>query len=325
VPEDDKDKFSGITYLYIPTNPLDDGTEPLAAGLPFWVSPAIVIVRPNGTRGDTAEEGAVNQVEVTVHNRGGITAVDAYVDAFVADPSTAFTPATAMSIGGDYVTVPGYSTGAILLPWTPTAADSSGGGHRCLLARVRLVVPLDTYRDPTIFDVVGDRHVAQRNIHVVTTVSGRRVGGFGFQITNPRKRKGSFRVAVRELKATARNRRVLRATVGDVGPLAERPLAGLRLQITEAVEEGVPAEHLGTERDVPRDVGHDPTVFGELDALPDVTRGASQTLDLGADEVRNAVVVYSLEAEGGAHVLEVAQTDVRTRRAVGGLWIVVRT
>ena len=196
MPDDPNDhkpdhEFDGVTRLFIRTNPADDGSVPLAAGLQFWTSPDILIVKPGGAVGGEAVAMQPNQVRVTVWNGGGIPAVDAYVDAFVADPSTVITPATARLIGGDYVTVQGYNSHTLDLPWTPEAADA---GHRCLIARVSLIAPPDTYTNPAIFDVVGDRHVAQRNIQVVSVAAGKSAA-FRFLI-RPVGRKGAAAVTL---------------------------------------------------------------------------------------------------------------------------------
>jgi hypothetical protein len=97
-------KFKGRTYLYIRDHPLDTGAEPLSANLPWWVSPDITIIRPDGTHG-LAIAGQLNKVEVTVTNDSGLIAGNAYVDVFFADPTTVIMPATATLIGGGYLTI----------------------------------------------------------------------------------------------------------------------------------------------------------------------------------------------------------------------------
>ncbi len=47
--EEHKGEFDGKTFLYIRTNPADDGTEPLPSGLPCWISPDITIIQPVST------------------------------------------------------------------------------------------------------------------------------------------------------------------------------------------------------------------------------------------------------------------------------------
>src|SRR5574341_499974 len=165
MPDDRENEYERRTYLYIRDHPLDNGTEPLPAGLPCWVSPDITVIKPDGTRGLEAVANQVNQVEVTVNNSGGINAVNAYVDVFFGNSATGFTPATAVFIGGNYLTIPSYGKQPITFSWMPAASYT---GHGCLLARVSLIIPADTYVDPNVFNVPGDRHVSQRNIEVST-------------------------------------------------------------------------------------------------------------------------------------------------------------
>jgi len=172
--------FDGKTYLHIPTNPADTGSEPFE-GTDFWVSPDIVVIPPGGAPGDKAVAGEENEIRVTVRNHGGIEAIDAFVEAYVNEPSTVMTPTTSIRLGGNFLSVPGYGSASTSFSWAPQDSDA---GHRCLIARVALTVPADTYRDPNAFDVINDRHVAQRNIHVVAMAEAMREG-FDFAVLNP--------------------------------------------------------------------------------------------------------------------------------------------
>lgn len=309
---DDKPPFDGQTRLYIRTHPADDGTEPLPSTLPSYVSPDITVRRPGGLPGSEAVAGTVNQVEVIVTNGGGIDAVDAYVDAFVADPSTAFTPTTATPIGGGFLTIPGYSTAMHAFPWTPTVT-----GHRCLLARVRLILPPDSYSNGSIFDVIGDRHVAQRNIHVVALAPLQKTLSFGFHLVNPLERAREFVVQTTELRI-GRNLAVVREAIGGhFGQFGETPLEDIRLTIGEVVR------HEGM------DTAHEPTSVRRVGVLEGARVGervARQEVRLGDQEARHAIVTVSRNPDtrpGDLHVVQVAQLDRQTRRLVGGLWLVV--
>ena len=189
--------FDGKTYLYIRTNPADTGVEPLAPGLDFWVSPDIIVVKPGGAMGDEAVADQENQVQVIVTNAGGLPATDAYVEAFFADPSTVMTPATVTPVGAGFVSIPGYNTATVSFPWTPPASEA---GHRCLFARVSLAIPFDSYVNPAIFDVVGDRHVAQRNIHVLSMSKAKKLS-FAFVVVNASEKEELVLVRAEELRA----------------------------------------------------------------------------------------------------------------------------
>ncbi|MGO0658892.1 hypothetical protein [Bacillus mycoides] len=177
----DENQFDGRTYLYIRTHPEDNGYEPLPDGLPFWVSPDISIITPNGARGTEAIAGQVNYIEVIVTNNGGIIATDAFVEVFYGGPATGFVSTTAQKIGSQFVTVQGYSTSTVRIPWVPLPSQE---GHLCLTARVSLLMPPDTFRDANTFDVRGDRHVAQRNIHIIKIKSSTDFS-FDFNLVNP--------------------------------------------------------------------------------------------------------------------------------------------
>lgn len=321
MPDDnDRRQFEGRTFLYIRTNPADDGTEPLAPGLPFWVSPDIVIVKPDGTRGGEAAAGDTNQVEVTVTNDGGIQATDAWVDAFVANPATAITPANATAIGSGLLTIPGYSRAAIQFPWAPTATDA---GHRCLIARVSLIVPPDSYRDPTIFDVLGDRHVAQRNINVLagtgSASKAAKAFSFRFEVVAAGKRGGRFDVRATALKPGPKADGVS-AALGWLGTRFASAPAEVRLAIEEPAEAGdkLDPDGFSVKEDRPD------APFGVIDNPVELkaTRSAKLTLKAGESRVGVVTVIPNPEAQPGeVGVVEVAQTNAR-KRQVGGLWIV---
>lgn len=305
-------EFDGKTFLFIRTNPADDGSEPLPAGLPFWVSPDIAIIQPSGARGYEAVGGQVNQVEVVVTNGGGITAVDAYVEAFLADPSTVITPMTAAKVGDGYVTVGGYTTKAIAFPWQPLPTDS---GHRCLLARVALFSPLDCYRDGSVFDVVGDRHVAQRNINVVAMEA--KGFSFGFRIVNPLQKKSEFLVRAAEVRTRRAMEMTRRALGCGLAQFAEEPVGALSLVLSD-----IP---------VPKEAGPDekPAPVGILDRNISIPKLSvkSMRVTLQGSESRYAVLSVrrnSAVRSGDLHVLQVEQVDVANKRIVGGLWVMAR-
>lgn len=192
------DEFEGRTYLYIRTHPEDQGVEPRPANMCCVVSPDITIIQPDGTKGNEAIAGKVNHIEVVVTNKGGIDANDAYVEVFFGGPSTGFVATLAQKIGSVYVTIQGYSTSTARIPWVPLESDS---GHLCLTARVSLVAPPDTYRDPSLFDIYNDRHLAQRNCHVVD-LGGEKNFSFEFNLINPdRDNNGELMLQVKFINA----------------------------------------------------------------------------------------------------------------------------
>lgn len=181
------DQFKGRTYLYIRRYPDDYGIDALQAGTPGWASPDISIIAPDGTRNSEAISGKENHIEVIVTNSGGINATDALVEVFFGGPTTGFVPNNAQKIGSQFITVQGYSTQSVRIPWVPSASQA---GHLCLTARVSLNMPPDSFPDPNSFDVYGDRHIAQRNIHVIE-LAGKTDFTFEFNLVKPKLNHGA--------------------------------------------------------------------------------------------------------------------------------------
>ncbi|MDC7783210.1 hypothetical protein [Priestia megaterium] len=177
----DEDPFNGRTYLYIRRHPDDYGLEPLPVGLPGYISPAISIITPDGVRATEVVPDGKYEIEVVVTNSGGIIATDAFVEVFFSGPTTAFIPIIANKIGHAFVTVQAHSTASVRIPWRPLPSQS---GHLCLTARVSLIAPPDTFKDPNTFDVYQDRHIAQRNINVIN-LKGEQDFSFDFDLVNP--------------------------------------------------------------------------------------------------------------------------------------------
>ncbi len=311
-PNDDGE-FEGRTYLFIKDHPADTGAEPLPSGLPFWVSPDITVIKPDGTRGTEAVAGQQNQVEVFVNNTGGITAVDAVVDVFHADPSTAFNPMTAALIGQGPLTIPGYSRAQVTFPWTPLASES---GHRCLLARVALFIPPDSYVDGTVFDVVGDRHVSQRNLHVIP-VSEAESRGFRFKIVNPFLERRAFTVHAMEIR-NDRELQALRQTLGcGMMRMAEEPLGAITI---EGAGRKIDASPMTSGLRKLR--GDDLTSGFARDRL--LSQGLSTKVD-GA-EAQDALLMVKRSSSarpGDVHAVQVTQFDDE-RRVRGGLTILLQ-
>lgn len=303
-------EFDNITRLNIRTHPADDGSEPLAAGLDFWLSPDISIIRPGGIRGSEGQVGEADQVEVIVTNRGGIDAVDAFVEAFLADPSTAFTPATASPVGNGFVTIPNHNAAAITFPWTPAASEA---GHRCMLARVCLALPPDCYVTPVIFDVVGDRHVAQRNLNVV------KVGGetlsFGFQVVNPMATGAAFILRTAEVRVGRKADVVRRALLSPYAQFGQAPLGGAGLALGKKMP---PVKEPGEVKEFPT---------GVLRRQLEVPKTKTLRLEMGSEERYHAVLTIARNPairQGDLNVVQVQQIDAKTERIVGGLWLIVQ-
>lgn len=312
--DENRGEFDGRTYLLIRTNPLDNGDEPRPPGMALWVSPDIVLTPPGGPPGDQAKAGVDNQLDVTVTNLGGITAPAAFVDVFMCGPTTGWTPATASLVASGVLSVPGYGNATAHFSWNPPPSEA---GHRCLMARVSSVITGDTYTDPTIFDVLNDRHIAQRNIHVIEMTTAMNMVSFGFLVVNPVGRPANFVMRAGPLRPTQAMLRQARGALCGFANFAEaRPR--VRLGLGEAF------------------VAHDPTEGRLNPRLPALgtlrqesrlrlpPRGA---LRLEEGEVRYATVTVERAREarpGEVQIVEVAQFDAETARQVGGLWLALK-
>jgi hypothetical protein len=170
-----------LPYLFMRANPGDLGARPVQ-GAPFWESPDIFLlagVTPAlapaipGQLGQTALAGQPNTIYAHVWNFGKASANEVLVEFYWCDPSLGITPGTVHLIAQTAVTLGAKGSGrshAIVKcpePWTPTFVN---GGHECLLVRV-WDNPADLPGEPK-FDASSNRHVAQRNIHVIAGPGG---------------------------------------------------------------------------------------------------------------------------------------------------------
>jgi hypothetical protein len=316
-PRPKEGEFDGRTFLYIRTNPSDDGSEPLQpAGTPFWISPDITVTPPGGSPGGMAEAGVVNDVTVAITNAGGLPAYGATLEVFLADPSTAFTPATADPLGYAAVNLPAYNVTPVTLPWTPTPSQA---GHRCMLARVSSVLTGDAVDDLTVFDVVGDRHVAQRNLHVVSMAQAQE-SGFHFLITNPLQERATFAIRAAGVKPTAQAQALARGALCGFTQLGESPV-GVKLTANLRAEAELARTELplGAHR-----ISASARERGALLVGGERLLRARNAVEVAPDEAVHASLSFTRPdgaRPGDVHLVEVAQIDPSTKRAVGGLWV----
>ncbi|HEX8693642.1 MAG TPA: hypothetical protein VF746_14560 [Longimicrobium sp.] len=341
LPRDPRPPFVGRTWLYIRDHPGYAGDEPLPAGVPGWMSPDVLVQKPDGTLGCEAVADQQNKVHVTVNNGGGVDARDVYVEVFISAPSTAFTPAATTRVADGYLTVPGYSRATIVFPWTPTGAQA---GHRCLAARACLLHPPDSYRDCTVFDVAGDRHVAQRNLHILAAPSPAAELSFPFQVGNPGPTAIATRVVAREVRTPERTAALRQALGTPFVQFAGAPLGGITLAPAEPAEPGTVRPAAAFARAAPsaerkeggggaagarRVVAFVAAVLRRLGLRHRATVPAPPAaLSLVVEPGKGFAAVLRVAGTpaarpGEAHAIEVVQFDAR-ERVIGGLTIVLR-
>jgi hypothetical protein len=303
--QDVPEGYERQTFLLLQDNLNDLGNGPSTGGA--YASPAIEMVGPNGPTSVT-RVGENVKINVKVHNRGGAAANGAQVEAFVSPPSTVVSPSTAFNLGTKTVDVSaGGNALAPAFDWSPPAAFA---GHECLFARVGL--GSDTYS--SVFNVIADRHVAQRNIDVLTItgerVPDRRGVDFRFLITHgdARERIIGLHVTERRLDVRALRRLGRLVPLPDVRP-ARRPLK-TRLTVHRLAERW----------DVRRD---DNPRLGIVRSRADLGAREKRRFAVSPDEhLLGALTLYRGRARG-AHVLDVKQVQVGSRVPTGGLMLVV--
>jgi hypothetical protein len=164
-----------LPYLLMRANAGDLGARPVVG--PFWESPDILLLagvdpaeapdQPPDL-GQTASAGKPNTLYAHVWNFGRSSAPNVVVEFSWCDPSLGIGPGGVHLIGVTVTSLGDRSSGGshkiVKCPvaWVPTFVN---GGHECLLVRV-WDESSDGLGAPP-WDAALNRHVAQRNIHVV--------------------------------------------------------------------------------------------------------------------------------------------------------------
>jgi hypothetical protein len=164
-----------LPFLFLRANAGDLGARPVVG--PFWESPDILLladvdpaVAPDvpPELGQTATAGKPTTLYAHVWNFGIAQAPSVVVEFYWCDPALGINPTGAHFIGVTVVSLGARGSGrshAVVkcpTPWYPTFVN---GGHECLLVRVWDETS-DGLGDPQ-WDAALNRHVGQRNIHVV--------------------------------------------------------------------------------------------------------------------------------------------------------------
>lgn len=151
-------------WLVIPANLGDYGVRPLPSGTPYWASPFIWVDSPSPSGDPVA--GAENYLVAQVFNLGAATAAPTKVDFYWADPSVGLGPGDFTLVGTEWVEVPSMNSKIVTCstPWIPSYLNN---GHECAMVNCDNHV-LDPILDP--FHPWNDRHVGQRNLHVLPPV-----------------------------------------------------------------------------------------------------------------------------------------------------------
>jgi hypothetical protein len=164
-----------LPFLFMRANPGDLGARPVVG--PFWESPDILLlagVEPGQAPpvppqlGQTALAGQPNTLYAHVWNFGISQAPSVVVEFYWCDPTLGIGPGSAHLIGQTTMALgargSARSHAVVRCPeaWVPTFVN---GGHECLVVRVWDETS-DGIGTPE-WDAALNRHVAQRNIHVI--------------------------------------------------------------------------------------------------------------------------------------------------------------
>lgn len=145
----------------------DSGSRSLPAGTVFWHSPDVWVCGSQGMNQPVA--GEANRMFARINNLGRMDAGWVHVRFWWANPSLAITEANANLVGTADVHVPSGQSRVVECP-TPWVPVMENGGHECILAEAwapeldPLIAPLDP---------VTDRHVGQKNLHVIQVANGK--------------------------------------------------------------------------------------------------------------------------------------------------------
>ncbi len=167
-------------------------------GNPWWLSPDIWTVPgtdPEGTPG-VPIAGQPCYLWARVRNNGQDSVQNARVNFYWANPAVGFDRSTATLVGTSFVTLNGDEQSEVLClnPWVPIFVNE---GHECVLAEA-FHPTLDPLPNVPAFNVPTDRHVAQRNLHVVVAMKS--LFHLAFEIHNPSRREREFTISVQHGK-----------------------------------------------------------------------------------------------------------------------------
>ena len=154
-------------------------------GSPWYMSPDIWVVPgmdPEAGPGVPIAEHPA-WIWARVHNRGDRRAANVTVKYYWANPSTAVTVESATLVGTSFANIdPGESREVLCVtPWTPTWVND---GHECVIVEAFSSVDPVLHGTTGPFQVRADRHVAQRNLHVLQVSPLMSLAAIPFAVAN---------------------------------------------------------------------------------------------------------------------------------------------
>ena len=297
-----------LPFLMVRANAGDTAARPI--GGVFWESPDIFVlpgVAPDAAPplppklGDVAQAGKDNTIYAHIWNLGQAAAYEVFVEFWWFNPTLGFSDADANLIGWTVTWLEARSQrGSHKVVKCPTSwkAQFLNGGHECLVVRI-YDKSTDPLSDPR-WDAARNRHVAQRNIHVMTSAEAAAKPTLGVNIgplfTQP------AQVAVARADTTTMPWLHL-VTMSRTATLATAPATG-DVGITQPVPATAPLPALGAVPD-PRGTGL-------------IGNGGGAT---GDGQKVGFVATDSNPGAGNAHVYRV--TGSQNGQVFGGYTVVV--
>jgi hypothetical protein len=165
-----------LPFLFVRATVGDTAARPIAGV--FWESPDIFVlpgVKPQDAPplppnlGGTAQASADNTVYAHVWNLGQAPAYGAFVEFYWFDPALGFKEGEQHLIGFDWVDLGprgGFGSHKVVKCPVSWPAQYVNGGHECLVVRISQPVA-DPLSSPA-WDASQNRHIGQRNIHVMS-------------------------------------------------------------------------------------------------------------------------------------------------------------
>jgi hypothetical protein len=175
-PETEKPPTPASPYLVIKNNPNDTGDRPLENPNYYPDSIWIEEFTASGGEGDrviTPQEGGRYRVCVEIHNLGSVASYATFVEfyCYLYSPSDPAESRTYPIGVPKMITInAGCSSVQRSDLWIP---EVLGGGHDCII--VRAYDPIMDPMDLSIYSLIVDRHVGQRNIAIAMAPPGTNV------------------------------------------------------------------------------------------------------------------------------------------------------
>jgi hypothetical protein len=172
-----RDETPVTPFLLIRYANIDGGARPITSATRFWETP-FIWVESSDPYGN-AVAGEQNFLHALIFNGGAFQAAPVKVDFYWANPALGLGPANMNYVGTEWVEIPRLGSKDVRCPtpWVPVVVNN---GHECVMVNSSCALS-----DPILhpFQPTLDRHVGQKNLHVVAGKAGQKLL-YTLQVTN---------------------------------------------------------------------------------------------------------------------------------------------